>query len=166
MRARTTVVVLIAVGILGAWVGYWLGHLAGWSRDAEWPFLIGSGDGAILLSIGVSFLSVMAALALLVGWPLLRERRLLREGLPGRATVLKVWRTGVSTGGLGGRRNLLGFDVEVHPDGHAAYVAHTTHLVSPTEETAFRPGVEVIVRYDPSRPTRVAIESPLTTSTA
>jgi hypothetical protein len=152
--------VLVLVGIVGAYIGYWLGHFAGWSRDAEFPFRIGGGDGAILLSIGVSFLSVMGALWWLVARPLQRERRLLKTGLPGRATVMRVWRTGV-TAGKGGTRHQLAIELEVHPGGGAAYPTRTTRLASAAEETALKPGTEVNVRYDPSRPTSVAIEGPV-----
>jgi hypothetical protein len=59
---------MVVGGFVGANVGYWIGHLAGWSKNAEWPFQIGGGDGAIGLSIGMSILGVFLsglALALL-----------------------------------------------------------------------------------------------------
>ncbi len=160
MRAWVTILLLVLVGIVGAYVGYWLGHLAGWSRDAEFPFRIGGGDGAILLSIGVSFLSVMGALWLIVARPLRRERRLLATGMPGRATIMRVWRTGVTAGG-GGSRHQLGIELEVHPEGRPAYPTRTTRLASVAEEAALKPGTEVNVRYDPSKPSSVAIEGPV-----
>ena len=60
------VLTLVIVGIVGAWTGYWIGHALGWTTDAEFPLRIGGGDGAIALSIGVSFLSVLAGRWLLV----------------------------------------------------------------------------------------------------
>jgi hypothetical protein len=54
-------VLLVACGVLGAWVGYWVGHLAGWSERADWPWTVGGGTGAILLSIGTSVLFVILA---------------------------------------------------------------------------------------------------------
>lgn len=65
--ARTLAMVL--GGLIGGYAGYWLGHLAGWSEDADWPFKIGGGDGAILMSIGMA-----VAGALIVGFVLRRSR--------------------------------------------------------------------------------------------
>lgn len=133
---------------------------------AEWLFRIGGGDRAILLSIGLSFLSVMAGLGWLAVRPLRRNRRLLRTGRLARATILKVRRTGISTSRLAGTRRLLDFDLQVHPESGADYEAHTTRSVSPAELDAFAPGVEVAVRFDPAKPARVAIESPVSPSPA
>ena len=148
----------MVAGIVGAWIGYWMGHALGWTTGAEWPLRIGGGDRAILLSIGLSFLSVMAGLGWLVVRPLRRNRRILGLGRPARATILKVRRTGISTGGFGGRRSQLEFDLEVHADGAGTYTAHATRLVAPAELGAFAPGAEVAVRIDQAKPSLVAIE--------
>ena len=158
MKAGVIVVVLVVMGIVGGWVGYWLGHAFGWTTGAEWPLRIGGGDRAILLSIGLSFLSVMAGLGWLVVRPTWRDRRLLATGRPARATIVKVWRTGISTGSLGGSRSQLGFDLKVHPSDGADYEAHATRLVSRDEVSDFAPGTEVAVRCDPANPARVAVE--------
>ena len=50
-------------GIVGGSLGYWMGHLAGWSTDAEWPFRVGGGQGAIVLSIALAVAGVLIA-----GW--------------------------------------------------------------------------------------------------
>jgi hypothetical protein len=160
MKAWVTVLLLIVIGILGAWVGYWIGHFVGWSRDAEWPLRIGAGDGAILLSIGLSIASVWVGLWWLLAWPLQRERRLLARGTPGRATILKIWRTGVRAGPRA-RKRQLGVELEVHLTGHDGYTARTTCLASSDQEEAYRPGAEVEVRYDPSHPKSVAIAGPM-----
>jgi len=61
MSRAMHVLYLVVCGIVGGWVGYWIGHAAGWSEDAEWPWRIGGGTGAILLSIGVAVAFVAAA---------------------------------------------------------------------------------------------------------
>ena len=61
MRRVLRILFLVVCGCVGAWVGYWIGHLAGWSQKAEWPGKIGGGSGAILLSIGMSVLFVILA---------------------------------------------------------------------------------------------------------
>jgi hypothetical protein len=48
-------------GIVGGYLGYWAGHLAGWSTDADWPFRIGGGEDAIALSIGLAVVGVLIA---------------------------------------------------------------------------------------------------------
>jgi hypothetical protein len=159
MRAWVIVVIAIAAGIAGAWVGYWAGHALGWTTNAEWPLQVGGGDRAILLSILVSFASVMAVGGWFVARPLQRERRLLAAGREAHATVLRVWRTGLTARQGGVTRRQLGFDLEVHPAAGAAYSARALDMVSPTEIDAFVPGVEVNVRYDPAKPSHVAVES-------
>jgi len=159
VRAWVIVVLAIAAGIVGAWVGYWIGHALGWTTNAEWPLQIGGGDLAILLSILASVGSVMAVGGWFVARPLRRVRRLLATGRQTHATVLRVWRTGLTAQTSRGSWRQLAFDVEVHPDGGAAYTTHATGLVDPAEVAAFAPGVEVNVRYDPAHPTHVAVES-------
>jgi uncharacterized membrane protein YeaQ/YmgE (transglycosylase-associated protein family) len=161
MRARIVVVLLVIIGIVGAWVGYWVGHALGWTTDAEFPFRIGAGEQAIGLSILASFASVMAGLAWFVALPLVRLRRLLETGSPGHATVRRFWRTGLSTRGAGGGRRELAFELEVHPDGGRDYPAKALGLLSEAEEAELGPGAEVVVRYDPAHPNRVAVAGPL-----
>jgi hypothetical protein len=57
------VVAAVVVGIICGWGGYWLGHLAGWSTDAEWPTQIGGGTGAIVLSIALAVAGALITLA-------------------------------------------------------------------------------------------------------
>jgi hypothetical protein len=159
MKAWVIVVLAIAAGVVGAWLGYWAGHALGWTTNAVWPLQIGGGDRAILLSILASFASVMAVVGLLVARPLQRERRLLATGRQAHATVRKAWRTGLTTRDAAGKtRKQVGFELEMHPDGGAAYTVHTTDLLDAATLDAFAPGVEVNVRYDPAHPTRVAVE--------
>ncbi len=160
MRAWVIVIIAIAAGVVGAWAGYWIGHALGWTTNAVWPLQVGGGDRAILLSIALSFLSVMAVAGWFVARPLQRERRLLATGRQAHATVLRVWRTGLSARDAEGRsRKQLGFELEMHPDGGAAYTVRTADMLAASELDAFAPGVEVNVRYDPAHRTRVAVES-------
>jgi hypothetical protein len=59
------VLVTVLAGVLAGYFGYWLGHLAGWSTDAEWPFTIGGGAGAIATSIVFAVAAVFGTLAVL-----------------------------------------------------------------------------------------------------
>lgn len=158
MRAFVIVVLAVVAGFVGAWAGYWIGHALGWSENAVWPWQIGGGDRAILLSIVVSIGSVFAVGGWFVARPMTQLRRLLANGRPAQARVLRVWRTGFfsSSGDRSWRE--LGFELEVHPDGQGAYTAHAVGHVKPAEVEAFAPGVEVDVRYDPAKPTHVAVK--------
>jgi hypothetical protein len=69
MSKTSRVLWMVLGGVVGGYFGYWIGHLAGWSTDADWPFKIGGGQGAIAMSIGLAVLGV-----LIVGG-LLRSRR-------------------------------------------------------------------------------------------
>lgn len=164
MRSWASVLALVIIGIVGAWVGYWIGHALGWTTNAEFPLRIGAGDRAILLSIGLSFLSVMAGLWWLVTRPLLGVRRLLATGVPGHATVRRVWRTGVRMSRPDRTERALAFELEVHPDSGGDYTTTALGIVNERDEPALRPGVEVAVRYDPIHPRRVAVVGPMTPS--
>jgi hypothetical protein len=69
------IVIIVVCGVAGAWAGYWLGYLVGWSEDAEWPGQIGGGTGAVLLSIGLSVLSVIVARRIVFRAPARRVHR-------------------------------------------------------------------------------------------
>ena len=67
MVKAVSIVIMVLCGIGGGWIGYWIGHAAGWSVNAEWPGQIGGGTGAILMSMGMSMLFVaLAAVAVRV----------------------------------------------------------------------------------------------------
>jgi hypothetical protein len=167
MRAWVIVVVLVVVGIVAAWVGYWLGHAAGWTTNAEFPLQIGGGDRAILLSILLSFGSVMLGVWWLVARPLRRERRLLATGAPGHGRIVRVWRTGLLMDrGRRGREHQLAFELEMHPDGAPAYATRATRVATEDEEAILTSGTEVDVRYDPVHPASVAVVGPMATSMA
>jgi hypothetical protein len=69
MSKALRVVLIVICGVLGGWGGYWIGHAAGLSTNAEWPIRIGGGTGAILFSIGLSVAAVV------LSWALLPRRR-------------------------------------------------------------------------------------------
>jgi hypothetical protein len=72
MHKVVRVLLMVLGGLIGGWGGYWLGHLAGWSVDAQWPWQIGGGTGAVLLSIGLAVAGVL--LVDLLFWLAARRR--------------------------------------------------------------------------------------------
>lgn len=59
MSKSARVVWMVVAGLLGGYLGYWLGYLAGWATDADWPFTIGGGAGAIALSTVLAVAGVL-----------------------------------------------------------------------------------------------------------
>lgn len=149
---------MVLGGVVGGYFGYWLGHLAGWSTNADWPFQIGGGAGAIALSVGLAVLGVFVAAALLELGTALSVRRLRRSGTTGDAVVVDRWTLG--TGLRSGRRE-YGFLVETRlPDGSIS-LGHATEWLSAEEAAELLPHREVTVRYDPTHPRRVVVEAPV-----
>ena len=103
--------------------------------------------------------------ALVVTWlPDWRARKVLEKGTPAEATVVRVDRTGEQRQDLGraGVERQLACEVEVRPEGGSPYRARTTQFFAKSARSALRPGAEVVVRYDPAKPKRVAIVEPVT----
>lgn len=151
------VLVMVLGGFVGAYLGYWIGHLAGWSENAKWPFEIGGGDGAIGLSIGVSVLGVFLTGLALALPSVMSARRILTTGRPAEATVLEVWDLGLRTFGTGFGRRQFGYELRMHSERGERRVRGIQWL-TPEELTAMAPGAEVMVRCDRERPDRVAID--------
>jgi hypothetical protein len=165
MKAFAIIIVLVIIGVVGALVGYWVGHALGWTTDAEFPLGIGGGARAIGLSILVSFASVMAGIGLLIARPLGRIRRLAATGAAGHATIRRVRRTGLVMTRRGDLpRHEVDFEVEMHPDGGRDYIAHGTGLLTEAEESVLTPGVEAEVRYDETAPNSVVVIGPMATA--
>jgi Protein of unknown function (DUF3592) len=153
----TRVLIMVLGGFVGAYFGYWIGHLAGWSENADWPFKIGGGDGAIGMSIGMSVLGVGLVGLMLAVPSLLLARRLLASGERGSARVLRTWDLGLRVGpGFG--RGQFGFEVEFATDTGSTRHASGIQWFTPEELRVMVPGAEVAVRYDPDRPDDVIIE--------
>lgn len=153
----TRVLVMVLGGFVGAYVGYWLGHLAGWSENAEWPFQIGGGDGAIGLAIGMSVFGVFLTGLALALPSAMSARRVLATGHPARATVVAVFDLGLRSFGRGFGRGQFGYELVLHTESGDRRVEGIQWL-TPEELDLLLPGAEVMVRCDPHRPDRVALD--------
>jgi hypothetical protein len=161
MRKVLNIILVVVCGVVGAWIGYWVGYAAGWSENAEWPWTVGGGSGAILLSIGTSVLFVLVASAAVFLVPGRGTRSALAGGAPGQATVLRIAETGAQSSLTGKLRRQVSCELAVHPQqGGAPYTAHTTQFLDETFERELKPGDTVAVRYDPGEPRHVAIVEP------
>jgi len=79
---------------------------------------------------------------------------LLAEGVEAEATLLEVSELGVSAGT---DNPGLSLQLLVRPEGREAFQAQATCFVSRKAVRKFRPGGTVIVKFDPSNTTRVAV---------
>jgi hypothetical protein len=147
---------MVLGGLVGGYFGYWIGHLAGWSTDAEWPFRIGGGNGAIALSIGLAVLGVLAVAGLLELLAARSVRKLRANGVAATGLIIDRWTLGMLRAG----RREYGFLVETRmPDGTLA-LGHATEWLTADEAAALMPHREVMVRYDPTHPRRVVVVAP------
>ncbi|MEZ5125816.1 MAG: DUF3592 domain-containing protein [Thermoleophilia bacterium] len=160
MRSVRKWVVLIASGVVGAWIGYWIGHAAGWSTNATWPWSIGGGKGAIAAAFFTSVVFITAASVLVVLLPGRRVRAVLEEGVPARATVVSLEKTGERSATPDGDYEQVRCDLDVRARDGARYRAQATQFLSVDYLRRLGEGSRVKVRYDASRRSSVAIVEP------
>jgi hypothetical protein len=157
LRAVNMIFVIIC-GIVGLWGGYWLGHLAGWSENADWPAQIGGGWGALILSV-VLALAAMVAATVCMCLPTFRTtRRLLRDGTPVTATVLAKKRAGLTIRSTKAAREKVCCRLEIRPATGEPFETTACQFMTLAEESVLLPEAVVNIRYDPKNPARAAIE--------
>ncbi len=149
---------VVLIGLAAAWGGYWTGHAFGWSENADWPWRIGGGGGAILLAAGTALAAVLAAIGFIVWHPFYRSRRLNRSGRHAEGLVLDVHDTGVTLHHHGATLHQSEMELEVHPRGARPFVVHTYDYLDDEEAAHLLAGSAVSLRFDPAHPKRVAIE--------
>jgi hypothetical protein len=151
------IVFVLVFGLVGLWGGYWLGHLAGWSEDADWPGQIGGGFGAMALSVVIALVAMAIATAV-VSLPTFHvTRRLLRSGTPAKATVIDSRRAGLTLRTHRSVREKVSCRLEVRPAEGAPFRTRACQFMTPVEEKDLVADTVVDVRYDPKRPRRAAI---------
>ena len=189
---RASKVVVAISGIMGGWVGYWLGQptvgvrywlvqptvstsgFAWWSKNVDLPavmqtrlsYLAGEQLFPLwrfLLSIGMAVIFVCIS-ALVITWlPAWRIRRVLEDGAPAKATVVRVEKTGEERQ-VRGRASIerqLTVELDVYGRSGSPYRARATQFFAGSAQFALQPGAEVVVRVDPVAPRRVAIVEPV-----
>ena len=191
MRRASYIIVVIS-GIVGGWVGYWIGQptvsvrywtspptvstsdFAWWSKNMDLPAglqhrLAGLAGEQLfplwrfLLAIGMAALFVCVAALLVTLLPAWRAQKVLENGIPSEATVVRVEKTGEKrqVPGRAGVERQLACELEVCPEGGRPYRARTTQFFTESAQRALQPGAGVVVRYDPAKPKRVAIVEPV-----
>lgn len=113
------------------------------------PRLLGALSALLVLGAGCSLTGMVDQIT---GEDLNREVR--ERGLPARATVLEIWDTGAEVND----DPVVGFRLEVDAEGRPPWHAEARSLVSILAIPRIQPGAVLPVRYDPTDPSRVAIE--------
>jgi len=157
----TRIAGIAITGVVAAWSGYWLGHALGWSRNADWPWSIGSGGAAIALSALTAAIALLTAIGVMKVRPILRNRRLARIGKPADGLLLEIHDAGLIMHRHGTLFHQSEMELEVHPEGSEPYLAHTLDYLNDRELGHLLPGSAVALRFDPQHPKRVAIEHEL-----
>jgi hypothetical protein len=117
------------------------------------------------IAVVTSFASTLlltAALASTAGGCALRDRmtgeaaakHIRAIGKPAAATVVQIWDTGVTVND----DPVVGFVLDVKPEGQPAFQAKTKALISRLAIPRIQPGAELRVMYDPNDHAQVALD--------
>lgn len=189
---RASYIVVAVCGVVGGWVGYWIGQptisvrywiaqpaastsdFAWWSNNVPWPEALQRRLDYVardqlfplwrfLLSVGMAVLFVLVAAAVVTWLPSRRAQQVLDKGTQAKATVVRVETTGEKrqVRGRGSLERQLTCEVEVCPEDGVPYRARTTQFFAGPYGLDLHPGAGVVVRYDPAKPSRVAIVEPV-----
>jgi hypothetical protein len=107
----------------------------------------------ILLTLGLAIL--LAGCAVADRWSgISQAKQLHATGQPARAEILRIWDTGMTVND----DPVVGFVLQVQPDGKPAYETQTKLRISRIQVSQFQPGAVVPVRVDPTDPSRVSLD--------
>lgn len=159
MRRPLNIAVVILSGVIGAWLGYRLGAAAGWGTNT-WPVSLQRDRGAVLVAFAMSVLFVAVAAVLVILIQGRGVRQALENGVPARATVLSIRKTGDRTTTADGTYDQVRCELEVKPRDGTPYRAHITQFLTEGYLQSLHPGERVQVRFDPAQRSRVAIIEP------
>lgn len=189
---RAWYIIVVLCGIIGGWVGYWIGQptvsvrywtsqptvstsdFAWWSKNVDLPAglqhrLSGLAGEQLfpiwrfLLAIGMAALFVCVAALVVTRLPAWRAQRVLENGTPAKATVVRVEKTGEQRQARdrGGVERQLAVELDVGGEGSSPYRARTIQFFTESALLDLHPGAGVVVRYDPAKPKHVAIVEPV-----
>ncbi|HEY7162431.1 MAG TPA: DUF3592 domain-containing protein [Acidobacteriota bacterium] len=83
-----------------------------------------------------------------------QAKELSTNGEAAQAEILKIWDTGMTVND----DPVVGFLLDVHPEGKDAYQAETKLRISRVYVPQYQPGATVPVRIDPANPQRVSLD--------
>jgi len=121
--------------------------------------IAGSSALIIALTVGGICVSIIFTLVLIV---VIRkfvsktfgpDQKLLQEGLPAQATIIKIWDTGITLND----NPQVGMLLEVQPSSGEPFRVELKSIISRLALAQVQPGRVVPVRYDPQDPSKVAL---------
>jgi hypothetical protein len=81
---------------------------------------------------------------------------LAQNGVPAKATILRIWDTGVR---WGGREDVqMGFDLQVTPPAGDPYQAQAKAIIPMIHISQFQPGREVPIKIHPTDPSKIILD--------
>lgn len=137
MKKGWIIPVVVSVGLLG----YGIYSTVQNSTQAFW------------LPIGIISFTFSILWVTMFG-PMLRNRRILKNGEPGSARVLRMFETGVTVN----NNPMVKLEVEVTPARGSTYITMTKVLVSRLNPMMYGPGTVVAVKIDPKDQMQVVID--------
>ncbi|RPI29041.1 MAG: hypothetical protein EHM70_16080 [Chloroflexota bacterium] len=135
-------ILIISVAISVLFIGF-----AGYQMIKE--------EGFNWMPLGVLAISLVVVFATTLPFLKVLNQNEMKGGEPAAATVLKVWDTGTTIND----DPLVGLLLEVRPLGMSPYQAEAKTIVSRLEIAMVRPGVTAQVKYDPKKPSKIAVVS-------
>lgn len=121
--------------------------------------IAGSSALIIALVVGGTCVSILFTLVLIV---VIRKfvknafgpnEKLLQEGIPAQATIIKIWDTGITLND----NPQVGMLLEVQPTGQPPFRVEMKSIISRIALAQIQPGRIVPVKYDPQDPSKVAL---------
>jgi hypothetical protein len=155
------VIVAVFAGVVGAYIGFWIANLAGWSGNARWPLDPRGGAGTLLPVIALAAAAALATGAALGLIPTVTYRKVATEGIQTTAAIVDVWRTGAITHDMGEVLSEYGLVLEVRPPAGTPYRTRTKTMVTTGAAGSYLPGSKVMVRYHPTTPRKVFVVGPI-----
>ena len=161
MARPVRVMIAVVAGVVGAYIGFWMANLAGWSGDARWPLDPRGGAGTLLVVIAVAAIAGLVTGVVLGLIPTVTYRKVATEGIQTTAAIVEVWRTGAITHDMGEVLSEYGLVLEVRPPAGSPYRTRTKTMVTTGAEGSYLPGTKVMVRYHPTTPRKVFVVGPI-----
>lgn len=147
------------IGVVAAGLGAAAGIAAAYAAALSGPGGLREKAG------GLIFVSVFVLVVLLIVLfvyrkvfaPVGSQRKLQRTGLPAEATILAIRETGWTVNTI---YPVVRLKLEVRPPGGRPYEAEVRTIIGRLDVPQLQPGATVAVKYDPRKPSRVALAGP------
>jgi hypothetical protein len=108
---------------------------------------------SLVITISIMLFILMPLAGIFI--PKCFDNKLIKNGLPTKAKILKIR----DTGNRFNEQPQVELLLEVHASGYAPYQTFVKMYISPVYLPQYQPGAQVNIKYDPKNPNKVVIES-------